>query len=291
MRENRKLQLVILMVLVCLVGTMSIAYAILSTTLQINGHAEVTAASWNIHFDNIQINQGSVEAITAPKILDSRTINFVINLEEPGDYYKFTVDIVNDGTIDAMIDSVVKAPQLTEQQAKYIKYEIEYTDGNSILDKQLLPKDASKTMSVLVAYRTDIASNDIPTEGESLNLAFTMNYVQADETGTQIPESTPIVRVVSGDLNTAGSEICIGSECFYLIKNDGKSVTMLSKYNLYIGDVCTSSSLCTPYGNAATGIQDSMMVGRPLDNGYPRHGLTVFSSTNYWYDGSTLKSE
>ena len=282
MRESRKLQLIILMALVCLVGTLSIAYAVLSTTLNINGHAEITAASWDIYFDNIQINSGSVEATKYPIVVNSRTIDFVVGLKEPGDYYKFTVDIVNNGTIDAMIDSVVKTPELTETQAKYIKYEIEYTDGNSINSKQLLSKGEARTMSVLVAYRSDVLSANIPTDGESLNLSFTMIYTQADESGTQIPESTPVVRVVNGDLNTVGSEICIGDECFYLIKNVGSSIMMLAKYNLHVGYYCSSSSSCVSYGEQATGKQASNMIAYPPNGSYPRNGAIAFSSTGYW---------
>lgn len=280
--HNRKILYIVLSVVMLSVLTLTIVYAALSTTLNINGTAEVTSASWDIHFANIKINQGSVEATTSPTIINSRTINFVVGLKEPGDYYKFTVDIVNNGTIDAMIDSVVKTPTLTETQAKYLKYEIEYTDGNSILDKQPLPKETTKTMSILVAYRSDVASSDIPTEGESLNLSFTMNYVQANETSTIIPDREPTVRVVNGDINTVGSEICIGEECFYLMKNDGKSITMFAKYNLYVGSYCTSSSSCMAYGDEATGIQDSTMLGRPDTGSYPRNGITPFSLTAYW---------
>ena len=39
-------------------------------------------------------------------------------------------------------------------------------------------------------------------------------------------------KIVSGDLNTVGSEICIGEECFYLMYNDGYNVTMFAKHNL-----------------------------------------------------------
>ena len=170
-RDRKTLYIVLSIVMVSIL-TLTVVYAALSTTLNINGNAEVTAASWDIHFDNIQVNPGSVDAITVPNIIDSRTINFVVGLKEPGDYYKFTVDIVNEGTIDAMIDSVVKTPELTVQQAKYIKYEIEYTDGALISSKQLLSKGETRKISVLVAYRTDVASSDIPTSGESLNLSF-----------------------------------------------------------------------------------------------------------------------
>lgn len=181
-----------------------------------------------------------------------------------------------------MIDSVVKTPELSATQAKYIKYEIEYTDGNSINNKQLLLKDTTKTISVLVAYRSDVASSDIPTTGESLNLSFTMIYTQADETGNEIPESTPLVRVISGNTETVGSEITIGNEHFYVISNDKDSITMLAKYNLYAGNHCTSSTACTPYGEEATGMQDPTMFGWLADGSFPRNGTLEFSLTNYW---------
>lgn len=285
-RDRKKLYIILSIVMISVL-TLTVVYAALSTTLNITGNAEVTAASWDIHFDNIQINTGSVEASKLPTIIDLRTINFAVGLKEPGDYYKFTVDIVNDGTIDAMIDSVIKTPELTQTQAKYLKYEIEYTDGNSINNKQLLPKKMTKTMSVLVAYRSDVASSDIPTAGESLNLSFTMNYIQSDETGTVIPENKPIVRVASGDVNTIGSEICIGEECFHLIENDGKSITLLSKYNLYVGnrvenDTFERGPLDNPIVQQHPSALGALYTPEGNLTGFPWIGTIKFSNTNYW---------
>ena len=75
-RQNRKIQFIILLTLVCLVGTMTIAYAILSTTLNITGNTEVIASSWNVHFANIQANPASVTPTKTPTITDSKTIDF-----------------------------------------------------------------------------------------------------------------------------------------------------------------------------------------------------------------------
>ena len=44
----------------------------------------------------------------------------------PGDFYEFTVDIVNNGIIDTMIDSINKALDLIVAQEKYLNYIIEY---------------------------------------------------------------------------------------------------------------------------------------------------------------------
>ena len=57
---------------------MSIAYAILSATLNITGNAQVNAAAWDLHFENIKINSGGVEVSKTPTIIDSRTIDFTV---------------------------------------------------------------------------------------------------------------------------------------------------------------------------------------------------------------------
>ena len=285
--NNRKTLFIIFFIVIILVFTLTIAYSVLSATLNIYGNAEVTAASWDIHFDNVKINSGSVEATTAPKIVDSKTINFVVGLKEPGDYYKFTVDVVNEGTIDAMIDSIVKMPELTVEQSKYIRYEIEYIDGNLISSKQLLPKNGIRTISVLVAYRSDVSSIDIPTDGESLSLSFSMVYTQSDETGVEIPKGKEI-KLLSGDLDTVGSQVSIGDENFYIISSDKSSVTMLAKYNLYAGGV-SDGSTWTPYGDEATGIQDSTMLGYHLGQSTVRKGTLQYSTTNYWYNDGLIQ--
>ena len=43
--------------------------------------------------------------------------------------------------------------------------------------------------------------------------------------------------IVSGNLETVGSEVCLGKECFYVIGNDGNNVKLFAKYNLLIGRI------------------------------------------------------
>lgn len=86
-----------------------------------------------------------------------------------------------------------------------------------------------------------------------------------------------VAKVVEGDLDIVGSEVCIKNECFYTISSDDDSITMLSKYALYIGNECLKStaSSCTPYGEEATGLQDLTMIGHSAT---PRKGVIAYSS-------------
>ena len=82
--------------------------------------------------------------------------------------------------------------------------------------------------------------------------------------------------IVSGDIETVGSEVCFDTECFYVIGNDGSNVSLLAKYNLYVGSEYNNGTL-TAYGNDATGMQDENMLGNLFKTGVPSKGVTAFS--------------
>ena len=151
-----------------------------------------------------------------------------------------------------------------------------------------IAKNSFVRLKVKVEFRKDISSSDLPTQSETLNFSFTIKYVQSDENGTSVRDDgvKKAYRVVSGDLDTVGSEICIDTECFYVIASDENSVTTLAKYNLYVGndvyyDETTSKFTITPYDNP-TGLQDSTMKCMPPTGNNPRNGCIMFSKTMYW---------
>ena len=265
--------------------SISIGYAIINRTLTINGNSEVRENYWDIHFKNVKVTDGSVEALV-PAIDNTKLrISFSFNLDLPGDFYEFTVDIVNAGTIDAMIDSIIKTPELTTTQEKYLKYIIEYQNREEIKTKQLVKSNEAVRLKVRVEYRTDLNAEDLPTTSVALNLGFEVNYIQADNTGITVKDNGKIINVVSGDGTNTSDEVCIGEECFYVMYSDDDSITMLSKYNLYVGGEYSNG--WTAYGEEATGKQDSNMLGYVAGQTVMK-GTSAFSTSNYW--SSTVSS-
>ena len=279
--RDRKTLYMILSIVMISILTLTVVYAALSTTLNISGNAEVSAANWDIYLDNVQLNSNSATT-NVPTISNKTTASFSTTLSKPGDFYEFTIDVVNNGSIDAMIDGITKTPDLSDNQKKYLNYIVEYQNGEAINTKQLVSKNSYVRLKVKIEYRKDISSNDLPITSETLNLAFTVNYIQSDESGIGVVDNgvKKAYSVVSGDLETVGSEIAIGDEHFYIISSDEDSITILAKYNLYVGGFYDGSTW-TAYGEEATGIQDSTMFGYGSGQSV-RNGTTPFSSSEYW---------
>lgn len=227
--SRKKVLYIILAILIISISSLTLVYAALSVTLNIVGTADISAASWDVHLDNVNVNTQSVSG-TAPTITGGTTATFSTKLDVPGDFYEFTIDVINDGTIDAMIESIVKTPTLTTAQAKYLTYEIEYQNGESINTRQLVEKNSFVRLKVRIEFRKDVTADVLPSTAETLNLSFTVVYTQSDGTGNNVMDGgITKAKVVSGDYDTVGSEVCIEEECFNVISSDETSVTMLAK--------------------------------------------------------------
>ena len=272
-----------ILIFIFLMG-ISLGYALISKSLSITGTSEVKSNSWDIYFDNVIITPGSVSTVNAP-IIDN--INYVVNfgvfLNLPGDFYEFTVDVVNFGTIDAMIESFVKTPELTEEQNKYLKYIVEYQNGDEINVKQVISKGSFIRIKVRVEYIFDISENELPIVSQNLNLGFSLNYLQADNNSEIVRNNgLSVFEIISGDGTNVGDEICLDTECFYVISSSDTEIKMLSKYNLLVGDLYYTNSIL-PIENA-TGIQNINSKGWFLDCSInnPMIGVKGFSGNSYW---------
>ena len=194
---NRKTLSIILCLVLISVLTLTIAYAALNAVLTIQGNAEVTASTWNIYLDNAILSPGS-EDTSNPTITGTNKVEFQTTLNQPGDFYEFTVDVVNAGTIDAMIASVVKTPELTTDQAKFLKYEVTYENGTPITTQQTLSKGTTTPIKIRIEYRNDLTSTDLPTTQTVLDMSLTLEYTQSDGTGTIIPNNGVAALIIAG---------------------------------------------------------------------------------------------
>ena len=183
-KDRRMLTLVLCLILIG-VFTLTIAYAALNAVLTIQGSAQVSSADWDIHLANPIVKSGSATT-DVPVITSGKSLTFNTTLNMPGDFYEFTVDVVNSGTIDGMIEKVTKTPELTAEQAKYLKYEVSYANSESVTSKQMIAAGVTMTIKVRVEYRNDLVASDLPTGQVVLDLSLLLDYTQSDGTGSTV---------------------------------------------------------------------------------------------------------
>ena len=147
---------------------LGIGYSAINTNLGIFGDISLFKASWNVYFDNINVTTGSVNPISAPKIFNKTSFDFEVKLENPGDYYEFTVDLHNDGTINARIGEVNISPILTSVQQEYLTYDITYDNGSDIFPTDLLLAGKTRTILVHVSFKDAVDDTLIPEDGVTI---------------------------------------------------------------------------------------------------------------------------
>ena len=180
------------MLLLILLLTITLGYALLSTTLKINGITNVNSNTWDVRWDSESVNvtNGSVAANT-PSVTESDTkVSFTAELEMPGDFYEFTIDAINAGTVDAMIDdiklTIKDGNNQTTTLPSYILFSVKYNDGAPIQEKHLLAKRTDATHPTKEKYKVriefDPEAEVLPETDKTYNITYEVKYQQADGT-------------------------------------------------------------------------------------------------------------
>lgn len=190
-----------IMALLTLLIVVSLGYALLNVTLKINGTSGVGKNNWEIYWDAVgDIQKTDTTEIVTPAEVDASDVtqvNFAVNLKEPGDYYEFQVDAVNNGTLDAMISKIkttIGGVDIDEDPSvlpDYVEYTIKYADGvpvavNHILERKKGDTPTRERYKIRIEYLRSITPEElelIPSTGLSLDITSDITYKQVDENG------------------------------------------------------------------------------------------------------------
>lgn len=188
-----------------------VGYAMYSIEIDINGVVDVDKTNWNIYLDNLNVlEESNIEGIVN---VDSKNtaLSYNLTLQKPGDRYKFSIDVVNDGTIDAMIENIIEVG-LTQEQQQYINYSIKYKNGRSLSQKDALYANSTNTIVVDIEYKYDIEA--VNEQQEDLELSLDLNYIKADGTEQDIKTYAtlkqgsvvnPILKTIAHNTNPTSS--------------------------------------------------------------------------------------
>lgn len=214
-----------------LLVSIGIGYSLLNTKLSINGVSLISKNTWSVYFDNL-VENGDGITVNVPAYIknDRLSIGVGLTLEKPGDVYGFTVDVVNDGTIDAVLEKI-EITGLSDSQKKSIDCGVRYASGARIMVNDSLKTGTRNKIEFYVKYRTNISVEDLPTEDQAISLKIVMQYAQDSGNSVDVKRLAFIISR-SAVLDNAGSEFVINGSGidFSLGSSDtnGKGVYTLS---------------------------------------------------------------
>ena len=170
-RKNHKKSIIIVLILF-----ISIGFAALTANLSLNSNITFLPQSFNIYFDNLQVNPESSNTNLPTLSNNDQEVSFTTTINEPGDFYEFTFDVVNDGTMDAALDEIIKSG-LTETQEQYLDYTARYYGEREIKVDDILHAGYKEKIVVRVEYKYNI--DNVPSLG-NISFTFGLDYIKRD---------------------------------------------------------------------------------------------------------------
>ena len=302
-------------ILILLVLSISLGYAFLAYDLNITGISIINNPTWDIHFENVQVKEGSVSSPT-PVIDNSKTtVTYSVTLNIPGDYFEFTVDAVNAGTIDGMIDEIadtLNGNPINNNLPNALEYSITYDDDLALAENQILEKGDFETIKVHVGYKKDLTDEDLPDTEQTLNFTFTISYVQADNTAQAVNHVTlynvlkkeatsgGLAREYTGAHHDSFTEEPSKKIYHWYAENDTEGTQVLDKNNVVFAGQCWQMIRTTDTGGVKLIYNGEAQNNRYCLNSRGTHvGYNSLISdtmtydywygTDYTYDSSSKK--
>ena len=110
-------------------------------------HEEVdTSYMWNINFTNLTVSEGSKKGTIN---LDNNSINLDVTLSKENEFYEFTIDINNTGSLDAEITKLLID---VDNPDNILEYTVTYLNGLSIDEGDTLLSNETKTLKIRIEY-------------------------------------------------------------------------------------------------------------------------------------------
>ena len=194
-RTNKKKRIVYILLIVLL--AISVGYAVVMSNLKLIGFTTVSKKNWGIHFDNVQLKEGS-SPNTEPDIgeesedPEDTLLTFSPVLNDIDAFYEFTVDIVNESEVDVMLTGLTKTA--TPTLPSYIKFDVTYEDGVEIANNHIIKKAVDsetptiETLKVSVRFdKNSMTLEDINamTTDKTFNFSVGLTYEKATSAGVE----------------------------------------------------------------------------------------------------------
>ena len=288
--RTRQKQKIIIGVLCAVVIGLTIGYALLSQTLNINGTSEVTA-DWRIEITDVQTKTitGNAKNTTEP-IYDKLTANMSASFEKPGDSITYDITVSNLGNIDAVLDSI----KMNMEEQEYIDFKVEgITAREELISKEHI------TFQLTIKFSENI--DEMPSN-EPLNFSMDLNYLQSGNSSNFSEADTDTKDTLSiNGLRFEPEENSIKTiidasnaiKYYYSLDNNKWYETTSNEYTIYQLDANKEYTIYVKAEDNLGNVVFSSGKTTTIDQTKPKIIITEGNNVkgnNGWYKGLTLDS-
>ena len=260
--------------LIIVILIMCVGFAAISTTLIINGNIKVgeNTDDFSVIFTAATLDGTDVYENVISQ--DKKTITFETNdLKTLNDSSIIAYEITNNSSnYDAEVQINCKVKD--NGSAKYTSIKNEFENNATVVK-------AKETINGTLTVTLNKTATEEVKEEYVFELRF--NAVERNELGNIHP-------IITKTGENIGDEVCIESECFYILDNEGDKLKLFAKYNLYIGNIFDGTNVITI--DNPTGLQSQDALGLKVVNNaaiYPSIGAIAFSEKDNVYSTSLVK--
>ena len=292
--RNNKMTISIIAVLVISIISLGVAFAVFSTTLNINGSASVEATNWDIFFTTENDGANPTQTTTVPEAnitpsgtatnnlatIVATTFTWSANFKSPGDKIIYTIYVKNGGNYNARVSNISMPTITCTTDPKSACSELSYglytdTQGQNALSTSFTVDAGDTEVFYLIAelsedYGGTSGANLVTTDVTSSTISATVTF---EQTGTAVLNSGTTGGGTSGG-NSGGSGS--GSLTTRYLKSQTYNSQTGEYEEEYVDDI---SSLDKTYNDTyIKRVGDSYKI------------CVVVNSTEYCFDENTTRS-
>ena len=186
--SNNSFKNIILLILGLSLLGITVAYASLSTRLNISGRSSVPLTTWDLQFEGISDASPANTTLSEPNtaVLNINSIQtnstkiekLVVDLKKPGDVAVLSFGIRNTGSINAKLQTSNSELTCTNpSECSNITYTVSCLDGNNntVTNGYVLGKNSSINCTLRLLYNTNAVISDDITASVSADWTFIQN--------------------------------------------------------------------------------------------------------------------
>lgn len=179
-----------------LIICMGIGYSYIQSQIMLGGTAIANRQAWKIEENNMVLDTTGIATNDSIKFKNSNKkveAHFTASLNSINDYYGFSFDIQNNGTIDAIIESF-SINGLSEAEAINLDYLVTYSNGETINVNDVLKANEKITIKVYVKHKI----SSTVTSG-NYNLSLKINFTKQTDTNATTDTNTQLLTLLAAN--------------------------------------------------------------------------------------------